>query len=86
MPALCRCWKPPAFTSAFIPGIKPGELYKFAITTQTGKVIFKADPFAQYAEYRPGTASITAFNDNVPLDGCAPGYRNVKTPTRARQP
>ena len=48
----------------FIPGIKPGELYKFAITTQTGKVIFKADPFAQYAEYRPGTASITAFNDS----------------------
>ena len=47
----------------FIPGIKSGELYKFAITTQTGKVIFKADPFAQYAEYRPGTASITAFND-----------------------
>ena len=47
----------------FIPGIKPGKLYKFAITTQTGKVIFKADPFAQYAEYRPGTASITAFND-----------------------
>ena len=48
----------------FVPGIKPGELYKFAITTQTGKVIFKADPFAQYAEYRPGTASITAFNDS----------------------
>ena len=48
----------------FIPGIKPGELYKFAITTQTGKVIFKADPFAQYAEYRPGTASITAFHDS----------------------
>ena len=48
----------------FIPDIKPGELYKFAITAQTGKVIFKADPFAQYAEYRPGTASITAFSDN----------------------
>ena len=48
----------------FIPDIKPGELYKFAITTQTGKVIFKADPFAQYAEYRPGTASITAWNDS----------------------
>ena len=48
----------------FIPDIKPGELSKFAITTQTGKVIFKADPFAQYAEYRPGTASITAFSDN----------------------
>ena len=48
----------------FIPDIKPGELYKFAITTQTGKVIFKADPFAQYAEYRPGPASITAFSYN----------------------
>ena len=48
----------------FNPGMKTGELYKFAITTQTGKVIFKADPFAQYAEYRPGTASITAFSDN----------------------
>lgn len=54
----------------FVPGIKPGELYKFAITTQTGKVIFKADPFAQYAEYRPGTASITAFNDSFRWSDC----------------
>ena len=37
-----------------------GELYKFAITTDTGKILYKADPFAFSAEYRPGTASVTA--------------------------
>lgn len=44
---------------AFVPGIGVGELYKFAITTNTGKILFKADPFAFSAEYRPGTASVT---------------------------
>jgi len=44
----------------FVPGLETQELYKFAITTHTGKVLFKADPFASYSEYRPGTASITA--------------------------
>ena len=43
----------------FIPGLKEGELYKFAITTQSGKVLFKSDPYAFGSEYRPGTASIT---------------------------
>ena len=44
----------------FNPGMKTGELYKFAITTDTGKILYKADPFAFSAEYRPGTASVTA--------------------------
>lgn len=44
----------------FIPGMKIGQLYKYAVTTETGKILFKADPFAFYAEVRPGTASITA--------------------------
>ena len=44
---------------AFIPGLKEGELYKFAITTQSGKVLFKSDPYAFGSEYRPGTDSIT---------------------------
>ena len=44
---------------AFIPGVGLGELYKFAITTQDGKILFKADPYAVHAEFRPGTASIT---------------------------
>lgn len=45
---------------AFVPGLAPGHLYKFAITTNSGKILFKADPYAFTAEYRPGTASITA--------------------------
>lgn len=44
---------------AFIPGLGTGELYKFVIITNTGKMLFKADPYAAFAEYRPGTASIT---------------------------
>ena len=44
----------------FNPGMKLGELYKFAITTQSGRILHKADPFAFSAEYRPGTASVTA--------------------------
>ena len=44
----------------FVPGLGTGQLYKYAITTASGKVLFKADPYAFEAEYRPGTASITA--------------------------
>ncbi len=43
----------------FNPGMQMGELYKFAITTESGKILYKADPFAFSAEYRPGTASVT---------------------------
>lgn len=43
----------------FIPGVGTGELYKFLITTPTGEKLYKADPFANYAELRPGTASRT---------------------------
>ena len=32
-------------------------MYKYCIETYTGDYIFKADPFANYAELRPGTAS-----------------------------
>jgi len=44
---------------AFVPGVGTGELYKFLITTQDGRKLYKADPFANAAEYRPGTASVT---------------------------
>ena len=32
-------------------------MYKYCIETQSGELIYKADPFANYAELRPGTAS-----------------------------
>ncbi len=44
----------------FVPGMKTGQLYKYAVTTQKGNILMKADPYAFQAEYRPGTASVTA--------------------------
>ena len=44
----------------FLPDFPLGGMYKYAITTQDGKLLYKADPYAFYAEFRPGTASITA--------------------------
>lgn len=44
----------------FVPDMGKGQLYKYAITTQSGQLIFKADPYAFSAEFRPGTASITS--------------------------
>ena len=43
--------------AGFVPGAKENQIYKFVIKTKCGKKLFKADPFANYAEYRPGTAS-----------------------------
>jgi len=43
----------------FIPGITEGTAYKYYIKGYKGAELFKADPFARYAELRPGTSSIT---------------------------
>ena len=52
--------EPLGIYTCFVPGVDVGDLYKFCIETQQGKRIFKADPFANYAELRPGTASRVA--------------------------
>lgn len=44
----------------FIPGIKEGEIYKFAVETQDKEIILKADPFAFQTELRPNNASVVA--------------------------
>ncbi|SDB28969.1 1,4-alpha-glucan branching protein GlgB [Eubacterium oxidoreducens] len=41
----------------FVPGRVNGEMYKYLIETQDGRRIYKADPYASYAELRPGTSS-----------------------------
>jgi 1,4-alpha-glucan branching enzyme len=41
----------------FIPGIEEGDLYKYVIETQDGKFLYKADPYAFWAEKVPETAS-----------------------------
>ena len=43
----------------FVPGVQMGSLYKFVIETNSGKRLYKADPYAFFAEKAPGTASRT---------------------------
>ncbi len=43
----------------FIPGVGENELYKYLIRTPAGEKLYKADPFANYSEMRPGNASKT---------------------------
>ena len=49
--------EPLGIYTVFVPGAKEGQMYKYCIETQSGELIYKADPFANYAELRPGTAS-----------------------------
>ncbi len=43
----------------FLPGVGENEMYKYLIRTPEGEKLYKADPFANYAETRPGNASKT---------------------------
>ena len=52
--------EPMGIFELFIPGVKDGDLYKFYIETPEGNKLYKADPFANYAELRPGNASAVA--------------------------
>ncbi|MEY8332694.1 1,4-alpha-glucan branching protein GlgB [Lachnospiraceae bacterium 47-T17] len=53
----------------FIPGVRQGDMYKYLIETADGELLYKADPYANYAELRPGTASIvTDINSFVWTD------------------
>ncbi len=45
--------------SCFIPDVQENQLYKFLVVTPGGDRLYKADPFANYAEMRPGNASRT---------------------------
>ena len=67
--------EPSGIYEGFVVGAKVGMLYKFFIKTKDGRGLYKADPFANYAEQRPGTASritdITKLrwsdNDSLPV-------------------
>ncbi|MCR5688308.1 MAG: 1,4-alpha-glucan branching protein GlgB [Lachnospiraceae bacterium] len=52
--------EPAGIYEIFIPDMGIDSLYKFLITTAKGQKLYKADPFANKAELRPGTASVTA--------------------------
>ena len=49
--------EPLGMYDAFVPEAKVGDLYKFYIRTKDGRELYKADPFANYSEMRPGNAS-----------------------------
>ncbi|MDD6042227.1 MAG: 1,4-alpha-glucan branching protein GlgB [Eubacteriaceae bacterium] len=43
----------------FIPGVEEGATYKYVVETREGVLLYKADPYAFYAQKRPETASRT---------------------------
>ena len=42
----------------FIPGVRPGMIYKYEVKTKSGIPMLKADPYGNFAELRPNTASV----------------------------
>src|SRR5258708_8703044 len=51
-------WDESGIWEGFFSMIQKGEAYKYAIHSNTGEYLEKADPFAFYAEVAPRTASI----------------------------
>ena len=49
--------EPLGIYEAFVPEAKVGMLYKFLIHARDGRKLYKADPFANSSELRPGNAS-----------------------------
>ncbi len=41
----------------FVPDVKEGCAYKYVISTQDGRTLYKSDPYGFYSEVRPDTAS-----------------------------
>ena len=41
----------------FVPDVKEGCAYKYVISTQDGRTLYKTDPYGFYSEVRPDTAS-----------------------------
>lgn len=68
----------------FIENMGYDELYKFAIHTQRGEILYKADPYAFSAEYRPGTASKTADVAGYPWGDGEWLSKRASTPTFAQ--
>lgn len=51
----------------FIPGISPGELYKFELRQRgTGQILLKSDPYGRYFQMRPDTASVISRDQPYP--------------------
>src|ERR1041385_4408119 len=51
-------WDESGIWEGFFVGVHQGEAYKYSITSNSGEVLEKADPFAFYTEVPPKTASV----------------------------
>ncbi len=58
-----RCMGVSGIWELFVPGVSPGEKYKFEVRTQEGHLQMKTDPYANQFEMRPSTASIVVDLD-----------------------
>ncbi len=65
----------------FVAGVELGSLYKYLIVTASGEKLYKADPYAFFAEVAPGTASRT-----TDLSGYAWGDDSYLARRAARNP
>ena len=70
----------------FIPGLGTGSLYKYLIVTPDGRKLYKADPYANYAEERPGTASRIVDIDSIKWTDDAWMEKRTKLGTMDEQP
>ena len=52
--------EPSGIWECFCESAQIGQMYKYLIYTQDGRKLYKADPYANQAEKRPGTASVIA--------------------------
>jgi len=72
----------------FIPGVLEGAIYKYKITSADGSTLFKADPYANYAQIRPDNASVVydinkfKWNDSEWIDKRS----KIDRETRRRMP
>lgn len=70
----------------FCKDIPQGALYKYRTTTQEGRVIDRADPFAFYSELRPSSASVVwnidnyHWNDGAWMAKRGKDYKNYNSP------
>ncbi len=62
-----RLWDSGIF-EIFIPGVKPGDNYKFEIKVKGGLTYLKADPYAFRQQLRPETASVVASGEEFPWE------------------
>jgi 1,4-alpha-glucan branching enzyme len=59
-------WDESGIWEGFFPGVGKGEAYKYAIHSNTGEYLEKADPFARYAEIP--THGVDRVGARIPME------------------